>query len=177
MNKDLPMHPKDWKIKSTFGHLLVNSDIFEDGGGKVRAIIRTMMAAWGKSWIYSAILKKIPFSRQVGIGNDSVLETYENSFRRQFRNTRRSDLPLGTINRFAHLPSNSFLTILPAGGTSVKIFSNHVEVGLRVYNIFQDLVAEKELLSKAVASLNTVRRRGKQHISLVEIPEDDGVAE
>jgi hypothetical protein len=84
---------------------------------------------------------------------------------------------LGTINRFAHLPSNSFLTILPTGGTSVKIFSNHVEIRLQVYNIFQDLMAEKELLSKAVASLNTIRRRGKQHISLVEILEDDGVAE
>ncbi|KAJ7913468.1 hypothetical protein B0H13DRAFT_1612575, partial [Mycena leptocephala] len=120
-----------------------------------------------------------PVDRCDSIGALSYLfvQTYENSFRRQFRNTRRSDLPLGTINRFAHLPSNSFLTILPAGGTSVKIFSNHIEIGLRAYNIFQGLMAEKELLSKAVASLNTVRRRGKQHISLVEIPEDDCVAE
>jgi hypothetical protein len=38
-------------------------------------------------------------------------------------------------------------------------------------------MAEKEPLCKAVASLNTVRRKGQQHISLVEVPEDDGVAE
>ncbi|KAJ7911858.1 hypothetical protein B0H13DRAFT_1875465 [Mycena leptocephala] len=73
-----------------------------------------------------------------------------------------------------HLPSNSFLAMLPAGGT--KVFSNY-EIGLMVYNIFEDLMAEKEPLCKVVASLNTVRRKGQQHISLVEVPEDDGVAE
>jgi hypothetical protein len=71
-----------------------------------------------------------------------------------------------------HLPSNSFLAMLPAGGT--KAFSNYVKSGLMVYNIFEDLM---EPLCKVVASLNTVRQQGQQHISLVEVPEDDGVAE
>jgi hypothetical protein len=64
--------------------------------------------------------------------------------------------------------------MLPADGT--KVFSNYVEIGLVVYNIFEDLMTEKELLCKAVASLNTVQRKGQQHISLIEVPED-GVAE
>ena len=60
--------------------------------------------------------------------------------------------------------------MLPVDGT--KVFSNYVEIGLVAYNIFEDLLAEKELLCKAVASLNTVRRKGQQHISVVEVPED-----
>jgi hypothetical protein len=64
--------------------------------------------------------------------------------------------------------------MLPADGT--KVFSNYVEIGLVAYNIFEGLMAEKEPLCKAVASLNTVRRKGQQHISLIEVPED-GAAE
>jgi hypothetical protein len=43
-------------------------------------------------------------------------------------------------------------------------------------NIFEDLMAEKEPLCKAVARLNTIRNKRQQHISLVAVPED-GVAE
>ncbi|KAJ6592279.1 hypothetical protein DFH09DRAFT_906614, partial [Mycena vulgaris] len=108
------------------------------------------------------------------------VQTYEHSYRRQFKNTRRADLPLGAIERFAHLPSNYFLAILPMEaneGESVKIYAKHVEIGLRAYAMFESLVAEKELLCKAVATLNTVRRKGKIDISLAEFPEDDWVAE
>jgi hypothetical protein len=38
-------------------------------------------------------------------------------------------------------------------------------------------MAEKELLCRAAADLNTVRCRGHQHICLVEIPEDNFIAE
>jgi hypothetical protein len=62
--------------------------------------------------------------------------------------------------------------MLPAGGT--KVFSNYVEIGLMASNIFEDLM---EPLCKVVASLNTVQQKGQQHISLVEVPEDDGGAE
>jgi hypothetical protein len=47
----------------------------------------------------------------------------------------------------------------------------------RTYDLFESLMAEKGLVCKAVASLNTVRRKGQKNISLVEVPEDDGVAE
>ncbi|KAJ7604607.1 hypothetical protein DFH06DRAFT_1386901 [Mycena polygramma] len=116
------------------------------------------------------------------IGTLSYLfvQTYEHNYRRLFKNTRRSDSALGAINRFAHLPSNSFLAILPIEeneAEGVKVFSNHVEVGPRAHRMFQELTAEKELVCKAVASLNTVRRKGKVHINLADMPEDDGVAE
>ncbi|KAJ6495864.1 hypothetical protein DFH09DRAFT_1103670 [Mycena vulgaris] len=102
--------------------------------------------------------------------------------RQQFpgANTRRSDLALGTIDQFAHLPSNSLLALLPNeenGTEPVKIFSNHVEISLRGYKLFETLMGEKMSLCKAVASLNTVRRKGKTNISLIELPEDDAVAE
>ncbi|KAJ6482000.1 hypothetical protein C8R45DRAFT_831482, partial [Mycena sanguinolenta] len=112
------------------------------------------------------------------IGTLSYLfvQTYEHAFRRQFKNTRRADLALGTINRFAHLPSNSFLALVPAED-KVKVLPNHVEIGPRGYSLFDTLMGEKDGLCKAVASLNTVRRKGKKNINLVDVPEDDGVAE
>ena len=107
-----------------------------------------------------------PNQRCESMGSLSYIfvQTCEHSFRRHFKNTRRCDLSLGAINRFAHLPSNSFLTILPmevniAGG--MKIFSDHVEIGVRAYKLFEVLAAEKEGLCKSVVSLNTVRRMGK----------------
>ncbi|KAJ7687303.1 hypothetical protein B0H17DRAFT_1180926 [Mycena rosella] len=112
--------------------------------------------------------------------NGGKAGTYENSYRRQFKNTRRADLSLGAIERFAHFPSNSFLAILPVEANeaeSVKIYANHVEIGSRAYAMFESLMVEKELLCKAVATLNTVRCKGKADISLAELPEDDWVAE
>ncbi|KAF7346851.1 hypothetical protein MSAN_01824400 [Mycena sanguinolenta] len=112
------------------------------------------------------------------IGTLSYLfvQTYEHAFRRQFKNTRRADLALGTINRFAHLPSSSFLALLPVD-ENIKVFPNHIEIGFRGYSLFNTLIGEKEVLCKAVASLNTVRRKGQKNISLVDVPEDDGIAE
>jgi hypothetical protein len=42
--------------------------------------------------------------------------------------------------------------MLPADGTSDKVFSNYVEIRLLAPNIFEDLMMEKELLWKAVAA-------------------------
>ncbi|KAJ7610739.1 hypothetical protein DFH06DRAFT_1147981 [Mycena polygramma] len=59
---------------------------------------------------------------------------------------------------------------------TVKTFRDHVEIGFRAYSLFgaRDLEDEKEPLSKAVASLNTVRRKGKGNIHILELREDDG---
>ncbi|KAJ7664483.1 hypothetical protein DFH06DRAFT_1127895 [Mycena polygramma] len=59
------------------------------------------------------------------------------------------------------LSSWNFLVLLPKDET-VKTFRDHVEIGFRAYSLFGDLEDEKEPLSKAVASLNTVRRKGKE---------------
>jgi hypothetical protein len=48
-----------------------------------------------------------------------------------------------------------------------------VEIGIRAYKVFEELRNEKEKLSKAVASLNTVRRKGKANVHILELPEDD----
>ncbi|KAJ7684910.1 hypothetical protein DFH06DRAFT_1118564 [Mycena polygramma] len=67
----------------------------------------------------------------------------------------------------------NFLVLLPKDKT-VKTFRDHVEIGFRAYSLFRDLEDEKEPLSKAVASLNTVRRKGKGNIHILELHEDDG---
>ncbi|KAJ6617205.1 hypothetical protein B0H10DRAFT_1797924, partial [Mycena sp. CBHHK59/15] len=107
------------------------------------------------------------------------VQTYEHAYRRQFKSAHSRDSALGTV-RFVHLPSNSFLAIVPLeenDPNSVKAFTSHIEIGLRTYKVFEALMAEKELLCKAVASLNTVRRKGKANVNIVDVAEDDGVAE
>ncbi|KAJ7443786.1 hypothetical protein B0H11DRAFT_1747864, partial [Mycena galericulata] len=113
-----------------------------------------------------------------GIPSYLLVQTYEHSYRRQFKSAHSRDSALGTI-RFAHLPSSSFLAIVPLEGdlNGMKLFTGHVEIGLRAYHVLDALIGEKELLSKAVASLNTVRRKGMVNIDIVELAEDDGVAE
>ncbi|KAJ6520686.1 hypothetical protein DFH09DRAFT_939631, partial [Mycena vulgaris] len=139
-------------------------------------VITMYSKAGGKAGAHSLAQR----CESIGALSYLVVQTYENSYRRQFNNTRRSDLALGTIDRFAHLPLNSLLALLPTeenGTEPVKIFSNHVEISLRGYKLFETLMGEEMLLCKAVASLNTVSRKGKTNISLVELPEDDAVAE
>ncbi|KAJ7603936.1 hypothetical protein B0H17DRAFT_968528 [Mycena rosella] len=101
--------------------------------------------------------------QNIGALSYMFFQTYEHSYRRQFKNIRRRDSALGTL-RFAHLPSNSFMAIVPCEANTpedVKIFASHIEIGLGGYKVFEELTAEKELLCKRVASLNTVRRKGK----------------
>ncbi|KAJ6610280.1 hypothetical protein B0H10DRAFT_2293274 [Mycena sp. CBHHK59/15] len=74
--------------------------------------------------------------------------------------------------RFAHLPVDSFLALLPKDD-AVKSFHTPIEIGIQAHNIFYELVAEQEQLSKAVASLNTVCRKGKANIHILELVEDD----
>ncbi|KAJ6509782.1 hypothetical protein DFH09DRAFT_1100610 [Mycena vulgaris] len=73
---------------------------------------------------------------------------------------------------FEHLPASSFLA-LPPKNESVKTFHNHVEIRIRAHKIFEELVSEKDVLAKAVSSLNMVRRKGKLNIHSTELSEDD----
>ncbi|KAJ7448648.1 hypothetical protein B0H11DRAFT_1928984 [Mycena galericulata] len=56
-----------------------------------------------------------------------------------------------------------------------KAIYNHIEIG--AHKIFEELTFEKEVHAKAVASLNTVRRKGKAHIHITELEEDDCIEE
>ncbi|KAJ7181894.1 hypothetical protein C8R46DRAFT_1313521 [Mycena filopes] len=51
------------------------------------------------------------------------------------------------------------------------------QIGVRAQKIFEELRMEKEMLGKAVASLNTVQRKGKAMANILEIEEDDAEAE
>ena len=103
-----------------------------------------------------------------------LVQLYQHSYRRQFKLNNRNFAALGTL-RFAHLPSNSFLFLLPQGKDTeaVTVFRDHVEIGVKAQQIFEEFRAEKELLAKAVASLNTVRRKGKANVNILGIEEEE----
>ncbi|KAJ7030813.1 hypothetical protein C8F04DRAFT_1186464 [Mycena alexandri] len=92
----------------------------------------------------------------------------------EFKFTHRNYAALGTL-RFAHLPANSFLAFLPTNNEPVKEFRDHVEIGLHGQKIFDELFMEREVLGKAVASLNTVRRKGKANINIIDVEEEEEV--
>ncbi|KAJ7144225.1 hypothetical protein C8R44DRAFT_725189 [Mycena epipterygia] len=104
----------------------------------------------------------------------SVVQLYQQQNRRHFKFTHRSYAALGTL-RFAHLRSNSFLAILLQAET-VREYRD-VEVGPGAETIFAELSKEREMLAKAVASLNTVRRKGKSNINIVDPEEEEELAE
>ncbi|KAJ7028377.1 hypothetical protein C8F04DRAFT_1188746 [Mycena alexandri] len=81
-------------------------------------------------------------------------ELFEHEYCRHFKVAHNADAHLGTL-RFGHLPVGSFLALLPKDEPP-KMFQSHVEIRSRAYELFDDLLAEKEALPKAVASLNTV---------------------
>lgn len=107
-----------------------------------------------------------------------LVQLYQHSYRRQFKFSNCNYAALGTL-RFAHLPSNSFLFLLPQDqdADSVNNFRDHVEIGQRAQRIFEELIAEKEMLAKAVASLNTVRRKGKANVNILEMDEEEEAEE
>ena len=109
------------------------------------------------------------------VGNLSFVmaQVYEHEFCRWFKTIHQADSLLGAV-QFAHLLVSSFLVLLPKD-EAVKSFVAHQEIGVRAHKIFDDLVAEKEQLSKAVVSPNTVCRKGKANIHILKLSEDDGV--
>ncbi|KAJ7150342.1 hypothetical protein C8R46DRAFT_1358417 [Mycena filopes] len=102
-----------------------------------------------------------------------VAQVFEHEYRRHFKIIHNADAHLGIL-RFGHLPVGSFLALLPKD-EGVKTFQTHVEIGFRAYKLFEEILSEKEGLARGVASLNTVRRKGKADIHILELPEDDCV--
>ncbi|KAJ7255123.1 hypothetical protein B0H12DRAFT_1071051 [Mycena haematopus] len=139
-----------------YAFALTGSDVMLNGG-----------KAGAHSWIAA--------TDTIGALSFVVAQVYQHEFRRRFKIIHGNDAFLGTI-RFAHLPMGSFLVLLPKD-EAVNSFQNHLEIGVRAHKIYDELMAEKETLAKAVASLNTVRRKGKANIHILDLAEDDCVEE
>lgn len=107
-----------------------------------------------------------------------AVQLHQHLYRRQFKCTDHNCAVLGTL-RFAHLLANSFLSILPQEDVpeTVKEFRQHVEIGPRGQKIFDKLSMELEVLAKAVASLKTIRRKGKANVNLLDLEEEEDIAE
>ncbi|KAJ7757929.1 hypothetical protein B0H16DRAFT_1822598 [Mycena metata] len=142
----------------SYGFAIVGSEImlvrvitlYSKNGGKAGA----------HSWVAS--------SDTVGSLSYLLVQAYQHLYCRQFKFTHRNYAALGTL-RFAHLPANSFLAFLPTNDEPVKEFRDHVEIGPHGQKIFDELFMEREVLGKAVASLNTVRRKGKANINIIDV--------
>ncbi len=76
------------------------------------------------------------------------------------------------LSRIVHLPSNSFLTVVPA--ESIKMAEDRVNITLQTMDIFRDLVEEKKEILKGVVKLNTARRKGRK-ILVYSVEETDDV--
>ncbi|KAJ6579400.1 hypothetical protein B0H10DRAFT_1958754 [Mycena sp. CBHHK59/15] len=114
-----------------------------------------------------------PTSESIRALSFVVVRVFELEFRRRFKVIPKHASVLGTVC-FAHLPANSFLALLPKK-EPVKIFQSHLEIGPRAHTMSQEIAEETVLLAKAAASLNTVRRKGKANIHIMELPEDEGI--
>ncbi|KAJ7719519.1 hypothetical protein DFH07DRAFT_784620 [Mycena maculata] len=52
--------------------------------------------------------------------------------------------------------------------------SRHFTIGLRAHKIFEELILEKDVLAKAISSLNTVRKKGRApNVHIIQLQEDD----
>jgi hypothetical protein len=126
---------------------------------------------YSKSGGIAGAHSEVPTCDSIGSLSYLVVQVYQHSFRRQFRLIHRGHETLGTFH-FAHLPSNFILAVIPIKDALIKGFRDHVEIGVHAQKLFDHLFTEKEGLATAIASLDTVRRRGKSNINIVELDED-----
>ncbi|KAJ6471521.1 hypothetical protein C8R45DRAFT_1165330 [Mycena sanguinolenta] len=145
-----------------YGFVMLGSEIF------LARVITMYSKNGGKAGAHSWA----PTCDTIGALSYLLVQLYQHSYGRQFKYTNRNYAALGTL-RFAHLPWNSFLFLLPQAGGAVANFQNQVEIDQTAQRIFAELIAEKEPLAKAVASLNTVRRKGKANVNILEIEEEE----
>ncbi|KAJ7776539.1 hypothetical protein DFH07DRAFT_731901 [Mycena maculata] len=131
----------------------------------------TVVTMYSKNGGKSGAHSWTPTCSTIGALSFLVVQVYELEHRRHFKVIPHCTAALGTV-RFEHLPANSFLALLPKE-ESIKTLHNHVEIGLRAHKIFEELVLEKDVLAKAVSSLNTVRRKGRANVHIMQLPEDD----
>ncbi|KAJ7206473.1 hypothetical protein GGX14DRAFT_396865 [Mycena pura] len=136
----------------SYGFVVIGSDI-------VLALVLAMYARGGGKATAHSIL---PSCNNIGAPLYLLVQTFEQLYRRQFRPTHKRDIHL-RIKCFAHnLPHPSLRRFLILAEQCSWIRD------------FQALHNEREKIGSAVASLNTVRQKGGQTVSILdyEEPED-----
>ncbi|KAJ7260772.1 hypothetical protein C8J57DRAFT_1514702 [Mycena rebaudengoi] len=68
-------------------------------------------------------------------------------------------------------------TALITNTTFAQFVRNKLEIGAHAHKLFEVLYDERDALATAVVSLNTVRRKGKANINILELDEDAEDAE
>ncbi|KAJ7229866.1 hypothetical protein GGX14DRAFT_553370 [Mycena pura] len=108
-----------------------------------------------------------------GIGKISYIlaQTFEHSGGRSFRRIHRASSMLG-VSRFAHLPSGSILVRIP---DLVKLTPVMAEVSRTTAVLFKNLQDERSGLVQMVTTLNTVQKKGKGNINIMDVEEEGGV--
>ncbi|KAJ7257638.1 hypothetical protein C8J57DRAFT_1234785 [Mycena rebaudengoi] len=76
------------------------------------------------------------------------------------------------LSRFFSSDYLSDHTALITNTTFAQFVRNKLEIGAHAQKLFEMLYDERDALATAVASLNTVRRKGKANINIVELDED-----
>ncbi|KAJ7788434.1 hypothetical protein B0H13DRAFT_2395037 [Mycena leptocephala] len=161
--------PQQWRLCRLCYAYIEDLDGFTNDNSASRFLFATRA-----HWVRITFLNFLPSSfATIGALSFVVAQVYEVEFRRRFKIIPHCTSASGTA-RFEHLPECSLLALLPKDET-VKTFYNDVEIRARTQLIFEELVAEKEVFSKAVASLRTVRRKGKANIHITELLEDECV--
>ncbi|KAJ7745546.1 hypothetical protein DFH07DRAFT_977320 [Mycena maculata] len=131
---------------------------------EVRSAVRTRFENF--QWDVCAKVR----TNRITFSLDTIEPEYRFRSRRHFNIIPHCTAALGTVCfNSEHLPANSFLALLPKD-ESVRPL---VEIGLHAHKIFEELVCEKEVLAKAVSSLNTVQRKGQVNVHITQLPEDD----
>ncbi|KAJ7213114.1 hypothetical protein GGX14DRAFT_393311 [Mycena pura] len=103
----------------------------------------------------------------------AVARTYEHSGGRSFRRIHQSAAILG-LSTFAHLPSGAIIVWVPDG---ITLTERSAEVSKKTIAMFTELQREKAGLIRMVTALTTVQRKSGADINVLDLEEDDGVAD
>ncbi|KAJ7444958.1 hypothetical protein B0H11DRAFT_1930745 [Mycena galericulata] len=99
-----------------------------------------------------------------------LAQTFEHSSGRSFQRIHRASSMLG-VSHFAHLPPGSILVQVPdkVKLTAVAVVSRNTAI------LLQTLKDELPGLTRMVTKLNTVQRKWKGNVNILDIEEDDCV--
>ncbi|KAJ7200399.1 hypothetical protein GGX14DRAFT_572153 [Mycena pura] len=153
--------------------LLTGSWGFVGSDGKI--LLARVLTMYTKNGSKAAAHSFTPQCDNIGRLSYIIVQIYEQHYMRSFSFTRRGDHM--HILRFMHIPSTSFLAIIPPDHTP-RVAASHVELGNWAYQLFKGFNNEREAILKAAAALGTVKRKGGKAVtSILDLDEDDGVEE
>ncbi|KAJ7446900.1 hypothetical protein B0H11DRAFT_2248676 [Mycena galericulata] len=107
----------------------------------------------------------------IGRVSYAFVQTYAHRTGRMYQRVHSASAALN-ISRFAHLPAGSILFRIP---DDVTRRDNVVEVSSAMALKYKKFQSEQRGLVAGVTTLNTVQRRGKSNINVVNIEEEDDV--